>query len=132
MALKVADCGHCCTPLKQHIRWVYRLQEEFFLQVSYSHSNSHSHSYCPAQAAHPLGVRPAGGVLPPGEFQSQTQSLRHGHSGDKAHELGVPVSVTVTTTVTATGTGRQRAGARGAHLPANGSQQGWPRQRFEP
>eukprot|EP00959_Pyramimonas_sp_CCMP1952_P242320 5064974-Pyramimonas_sp.AAC.1 len=80
MALKVADCGHCCTPLKQHIRWVYRLQEEFFLQVSYSHSNSHSHSYCPAQAAHPLGVRPAGGVLPPGEFQSQTQSLRHGHS----------------------------------------------------
>jgi hypothetical protein len=30
--LKVADLGHCALPIKLHIRWVYRLQEEMWAQ----------------------------------------------------------------------------------------------------
>ena len=37
-ALKVADLGHTATPVSQHIRWVKRLQEEFFAQVNHMRS----------------------------------------------------------------------------------------------
>uniref|UniRef100_A0A061RJQ1 3',5'-cyclic-nucleotide phosphodiesterase n=2 Tax=Tetraselmis sp. GSL018 TaxID=582737 RepID=A0A061RJQ1_9CHLO len=32
MAMKVADLGHCAARLEVHVKWVSRLQEEFFLQ----------------------------------------------------------------------------------------------------
>jgi hypothetical protein len=31
---QVADIGHCCIPLEQHLAWLKRLQNEFFQQVS--------------------------------------------------------------------------------------------------
>jgi len=32
MAMKVADIGHCFTPLGQHLQWLQRLEDEMFLQ----------------------------------------------------------------------------------------------------
>jgi len=32
MAMKVADIGHCSTPLGQHLQWLQRLEDEMFLQ----------------------------------------------------------------------------------------------------
>ena len=32
MAIKIADLGHCYLPWSEHVDWVGRLQEEFFLQ----------------------------------------------------------------------------------------------------
>jgi len=40
LALKVADIGHCATPLPQHIRWVERLQKEFFAQGDMERMNA--------------------------------------------------------------------------------------------
>lgn len=34
LALMVADIGHCALPRDAHIRWVDRLQREFFKQAS--------------------------------------------------------------------------------------------------
>jgi len=40
LALKVADLGHTATPVSQHIRWVKRLQEEFFAQGDMERNNN--------------------------------------------------------------------------------------------
>ena len=36
-AIKVADLGHTATPINQHLRWVERLQDEFYQQVGYAY-----------------------------------------------------------------------------------------------
>jgi len=40
LALKVADIGHTATPMGQHIRWVQRLQDEFFAQGDMERANA--------------------------------------------------------------------------------------------
>jgi hypothetical protein len=38
IALKAADLGHLCDPTSIHLRWVERLEEEFFIQGDAEHA----------------------------------------------------------------------------------------------